>query len=301
MFLHDGVRRRFYLVALFVSGAVAGCGSSSNHLGTSLKGLAHSAGGRNVAVLMGAPNGLPGVPTDIVELDRVFKSTELDLGFDEVVKDDTANTDEIFEATAAAASNADTLFWYFSGHGNTGILLAEDRSFTFSEVAEAVMAARNNRPLERLVVMIDSCYSGSFVDGRTPIIPTSGPVGTNGTSGDGDTVRSKCIPMSGAMASAEDAMAEFARYQGTLYSQAFVLASSTKNETSADLGRSRGGAFTWSLRGVINDASANDRDATIREIAERTRRDTEDVGGHTPVWRGFPSALILGEKFFLYE
>ncbi|NDE14424.1 caspase family protein [bacterium] len=297
MFWHDGVRRRFYLVALFVTGSVAGCGGSSTQMGTSLNGLAHSAAGRNVAVLMGAPNGLPGVPTDIVELDRVFKSTQLDLGFDEVVKDDTANTEEIFEASASAASNADTLFWYFSGHGNTGILLAEDRSFTFSEVASAITAARNNRPLERLVVMIDSCYSGSFVDGRTPIIPS----GQAGAPDDGETVRSKCIPMAGAMASVDDALAEFARFQGTLYNQAFVLASSTKNETSADLGRSRGGAFTWSLRGVINEAGANDRGATIREIAERTRMDTEDVGGHTPVWRAFPSAVILGEKFFLYE
>lgn len=297
MFWNDGVRRRFYFVASLVCGAAAGCGDSTNQMGTSLKGLAHSAGGRNVAVLMGSPNGLPGVPTDIVELDHVFKSTELDLGFDEVVKDDSANTDEIFEATANAAAGADSLFWYFSGHGNTGILLAEDRSFTFSEVAEAVMAARNNRPLERLVVMIDSCYSGSFVDGRTPIIPS----GQAGNLGDGDTVRSKCAPLSGTMASAEDALAEIGKYQGSLYNQAFVLASSTKNETSADLGRSRGGAFTWSLRGVINEASANDRDATILQIAERTRRDTEDVGGHTPVWRAFPSSLVLGEKFFLYE
>lgn len=291
MFLLDGVRRRLSLVSLFVFGSVAGCGGSSNHIGTSLKGLAHSDAGKNVAVLMGSPNGLPGVPTDIQELDLLFRNTQVDLGFDEVVKDNEATTDDIFSATADAASDADTLFWYFSGHGNTGIMLAEDRSFTFSEVANAVMTARNNRPLARLVVMIDSCYSGSFVDGRTPIIP----------SNDGDSVRSKCIPMAGALSSSEDAMAEIGKFQGTLFNQAFVLTSSTKNETSADLGRTRGGAFTWSLRGVINESSASDRDATILEIAQRTRRDTEDVGGHTPVWSAFPSAQILGEKFFLYE
>lgn len=293
MFLLDGVRRRFCFVSLFVVGSVAACGSS-NKIGASLKGLAHSKEGHNVAVLMGSPNGLPGVPTDILELDLLFRNTGVDLGFDEVVKDNQATTADIFSSTAEAASDADTLLWYFSGHGNTGIMLAEDRSFTFSEVANAVIAARKSRPLERLVVMIDSCYSGSFVDGRTPIIPSK-------EGGGGDVIRSKCIPMAGAFTSSEDAMAEIGKFQGTLFKQAFVLASSTKNETSADLGRSRGGAFTWSLRGAINTASVAGRDSTILQIAERTRADTEEVGGHTPVWSAFPSAQILGEKFFLYE
>ncbi len=295
MVLFDGVRRRLSLVSLFVFGSVAGCGGSSNHIGTSLKGLAHSDGGKNVAVLMGSPNGLPGVPTDILELDLLFRNTQVDLGFDEVVQDNEATTDSIFSATADASTDADTLFWYFSGHGNTGIMLAEDRSFTFTEVANAVKAARNNRPLERLVVMIDSCYSGSFVDGNSPIIPSKIP------ANNAEAVRSKCIPMAGALSSSEDAMAEIGKFQGTLFKQAFVMASSTKNETSADLGRSRGGAFTWSLRGVINDASTSTREATIKEIAQRTRQDTEEVGGHTPVWSAFPSAQILAEKFFLYE
>ncbi len=299
MVLNISARRCLGFISICVAGAVAGCGASSKIGTAGTKGLGHSAGGRNVAVLMGSPNGLPGVPTDIRELDVLFRNTQIDLGFDEVVKDDTATTAEIFADTAEAASDADSLFWYFSGHGNTGIMLAEDRSFSFAEVASAVMAARNNRPLERLVVMIDSCYSGSFVDGRTPIIPSQLQAAK------GATVRSKCVPMSGAMTNSmttsEDAMAEIGKYQGTLFTQAFVMASSTKNETSADLGEERGGAFTWALRGVIDQASVSNREATILQISERTRGDTEDVGGHTPVWRAFPSAQILAEKFFLYE
>jgi hypothetical protein len=289
---HDGVRRRFQFLAVFLVVALTGCGNSNSLRETPLKGLAHSREGRNVAVLIGAPNGLPGVPTDILELDSLFKSPGLDLGFDEVVRDDSATTREIFAASADASRDADSLFWYFSGHGNTGILLAEDRSFTFSEVANAVMEARQGRPLERLVVMLDSCYSGSFVDGRTPIIPSNQS---------GEVVRSKCVPVAGAMMDTEDAMSEIGKFEGSLFKQAFVLASSTKNETSSDLGRSKGGAFTWSLRGVIQRFSQSERSATILKVSQQTRVDTDKIAGHTPVWRAFPSTQILGEKFFLYE
>lgn len=278
----------FMTAGLFTVLLMSGCGKSVDQ-SSGLKGLAHSDEGNNVAVLIGAPNGLPGVPTDIRELDVLFRSSELNLGFDDVVKDDKATTRDIFSKTAEASVGADTLFWYFSGHGNRGVMLAEDRSFTFSEVAEAIIEARESRPLARLVVMIDSCYSGSFVDGRTPIIPSA-------QTG----IRSKCMPMTG-VADAEDPLAELSRFEGSLFDQAFVLTSSTKNETSADLGRSRGGAFTWALRGVMTSMKVSNSEATILEISEKTRTDTRKIGGHTPVWRGFPSDVVLNDKFFLYE
>jgi hypothetical protein len=55
------------------------------------------------------------------------------------------------------------------------------------------------------------------------------------------------------------------------------------------------------LRGVIERFSESNRDASILEVSQETRRDTDEIGGHTPVWRAFPSTQILGEKFFLYE
>lgn len=280
--------RIFLATGVISTSLMAGCGKSLEQQ-SGLNGLAHSEEGHNVAVLMGSPNGLPGVPTDIRELDVLFRGSELNLGFDDVVKDDQATTRDIFAKTAEASADADTLFWYFSGHGNRGVLLAEDRSFTFSEVADAIIAARENRPLARLVVMIDSCYSGSFVDGRTPIIPSA-------QAG----VRSKCVPMIG-LDDTVDPLAELARFEGTLFEQAFVLTSSAKNETSADLGRSRGGAFTWALRGVMTSMKVSNSEATILEISQQTRVDTRKVGGHTPVWRGFPADVVLNEKFFLYE
>lgn len=273
--------------SLFLAIPTSACGRSTE-TSARLSGLAHSEDGHNVAVLMGAPNGLPGVATDIREVDLLFRDDEMNLGFNEVIKDDRASTRDIFTKTAQAAANADTLLWYFSGHGSRGVLLAEDRSFRFSEVADAVMSARNEKPLERLIVLIDSCYSGSFVDGRNPIIP-----------GTKSTISHKCSVAADAKDS-EDPFTEISRYEGTLYRQAFVLTSSTKDQSSVDLGRSRGGAFTWTLRGSITRFKTENPEATIRQISEKTRTDTKKIAGHTPVWRGIPSETVMNEKFFHY-
>ena len=157
----------FYLLIGALALALTGCSGKVEEAQT--KGLAQGGDGQNYAVLFGAPNGLAGVPTDVRELGSLLQDRQYDFRF-RVISNANATAQQIIDATADAASTADSLLWFFSGHGNTGILMADDRSFTFHEVADGIREARNNVPLKRLLVFIDSCYAGSFVDGREPII-----------------------------------------------------------------------------------------------------------------------------------
>lgn len=270
---------------LIVLGLVA-CGHHES--ASTTKGLANDGAGKNAAVIIGSPHNLPGVPTDVREFSKLLKKTDYDFRFTDVVSNASATSDEIFDMTSEAAKDADSFIWFFSGHGNTGVLLADDRTFTFHEVADVIREARDNKPLKRLIVFIDSCYSGSFVDGEEPIIESIAA-----------DVEIKCDPTL-LPAPEESVFATLAGKDRGIFDEAFVLASSTKYESSVDLGSEQGGAFTWSMRGVVESFASSRRASTMGEFAAETSRQTKRVGGHTPVYRAFPEERILGEKLFSY-
>lgn len=269
-----------------------GCGRVSD---SSLAGLGESDKGHNVATIFGAPKNLEGVPTDVRELGAMFRSSDSRFRFQSVISNAKATTQIIFDKTAAGALTADSLLWVFSGHGNTGIMLGEDKTFTFREVADVIKATRRNKPLRRLVVFIDACYSGSFVDGSTPIITE--PAGSRATT--------KCAPRgedltARADEAGENVMDVIEEMAGDLYKEAFVMSASTKSETSVDLGAEKGGAFTYAMRMVIDEFRTTGVDPTIDEFAKATVRRTQSVGNHTPVYRAFPNAVVLSDKLFGY-
>lgn len=280
---------------LVLSAFVASCGQQSAQ--TTLSGIGASPEGKNAAVIFGAPNGLSGVATDVREFANLLNKPEYDLKVQQVQTLNNAKATDILRMTAEAAKDASTLIWFFSGHGNRGILAATDRTFRFTEVAAAIKAARNDVPLERLVVFIDSCYAGSFVNGNAPIITE--PSMWTSESG----MQKKCATHASAKAEVEAASEDnlfetFAALEGTLYKQAFVLASSTKDESSIDLGSAKGGAFTWSLRGVVSTASTADRAMTIGSFAKQTSTKTKRTANHTPVYKAYPSDAVLNDGFF---
>lgn len=267
------------LVILLTFMFLVSCGS--NNSTSTLNGLGYEGGGKNVALLFGSPNGLAGVPTDIRELNTLF--SQEDFHFRTVPVND-ATTSDIFETAKTEGKDADSLIFYFSGHGNRGVMLAEDRTFTFREVATALKSERGGRPFDRLLVIIDSCLSGSFVDGNGDMIITE--PGSETGSHPLFTEEALFAPMAA---------------DPTLYKQAFIFSASKQNENSQDLGSAKGGSFTYTFRTVMGRMKTQNPMVNFRDFAQEVSQITDDEYGHTPMWRGFPAADVMDDYLFLYR
>lgn len=289
---------------------LVGCGQGGGGVSTT-KGLAHGGAEANAAVIFGSPHNLEGVATDVREFGNLLEDARYDFHFQDVKSNGDATADEVLGMTGDAARNADTLLWFFSGHGNTGIMLANDRTFTFHEVADAIKAARHDKPLKRLIVLIDSCFSGSFVDGDAPIIEGQNKGLADSTDLQPLVCRKHPRPADQQPSAAQlDAVTTkwaqtavfdgLASYDRGIFDQAFVMSSSTRDESSVDLGAEKGGAFTWSLRQVMKSLRTSNDKATIQDFARMTSQRTLREGGHTPVFKGFPAATVMGEEMFHY-
>lgn len=263
------------------------------------QGLGATADGRNIAVLFGSPDwqegnddpdstihippgpGLPGVATDIREMTRLMQDGRNNFHFT-AVSHDRAKVKDIVQMSHDSARDADSVLWFFTGHGGDGYLFAEhdgeddDGSYKFSQVADAIKKARSGKPLKRLIVLIDACHSGEFVNGGQPIIDQQ--------------------------KWAEDFLYEplMKAYDQQLYEQAFVMASSLTSETSIDLGAEKGGAFTYSLRMALSELRASNPRATFKDFAVLTTKKTQSVGGHTPVYKAFPVDRVINDTLFVY-
>ena len=241
---------------------------------SSLQGLGAGVG-NNQALIIGAPNNLTGVPVDVREMTALFQNDTYDFHF-KVTAKSPATVSDILAATKVAAKEADSLFWYFSGHGGDGILLAQgSQTFTFKQVADAIKSVRT-KPLKRLVVLLDSCESGSFVDGSSAIVTESGAE-------------------SGPAKVLED------NRDSKLYEQAFIMSASKSNESAQDDGPSNGGAFTYSMRQVFKTLYDTDRTASFRDWAQKTSALTLKNYNHTPMYRGYPVEAVMDDELFVYK
>ncbi len=286
---------RILAIASFV--LFFGCGTQNSN--SALKGLGASENGKNIAVLFGSPDwreadddpdstihipagpGLPGVATDIREMSKLISDTRYNFHF-ATASNDRARVRDILQLTGEKVADADSLLWFFTGHGGSGFMFAEvegeddDGSYTFAQVAAAIKKARGDRPLKRLVVLIDACHSGVFVNGDQPIVDQQ--------------------------KWADEALYQplMKAYDQKLYEQAFVMASSLTSETSIDLGEEKGGAFTYSLRTAISELRTGNPNATFKDLANLTTEKTKKIGGHTPVYRAFPVPTVINDFLFIY-
>ena len=264
------------LVAIVLINA---CGPAPQGNRGQVKDLAADKNARNVALIIGAPNDLGGVNRDVAEVSKMFRNPEL--GFQVVVKNRATSRDFI-EQTELAARSLDensTLFWYYSGHGlQDGSLFAQDQQVVhFSQILAAIKRVRS-KPFKRLIVVMDSCFSGQNVDGRGAIIPAS-MQSARLTSAVGAVHKD----LNGAAAASDDRPFE----------EALVIAAARKNQTSLDAGAEYGGIFTASWRSVLTK-QFQDRTKTIRNMVDATIAATvqNSQGQHTPVFRVAPESLL---------
>ncbi len=293
-----------FLIMIVIIGSLLSCSDTRDEF--SLKGLATAEKDKNVALIFGAPNNLLGVPTDVRELKKLFADPEIDFHFKATVKN-YAKAEDIFKMTGEKARTADSLLWYFSGHGTPGGLVAEDKEFSFKEILDEIKKSRKGKPLKRFIVFLDSCFSGSFLsDGG---IPARGGKHLAPLTKDEEEaaitdliLKPLCLGDAGedVHGNAENTEGADSFEKSDLFKQAFVIVSSKASETSEDLDKERGGAFTYSLRTTIKNLRENKPDATLKDLAFETRKMTKSIAGHTPVYRAVPKKDVEQELLFSF-
>lgn len=278
------------------------------------KDLAYSRNAKNVALLFSAPNDLDGPPTDVKALQPIMQGLHF-----KVVTISNATRSDIINETAKASKDVGekgTLFWYFSGHGaQNGELVSQGGTgVDFKDVTKAIMQARSE-PIKRLLVFVDACFSGQLVNGTSAVIGSSGSTTSSGVRSqnfnlaDDENAETQAdedeLAATGSekvATSIRSAISDSYDYKsGQLFEQALVMSAARKIETSLDLGRANGGAFTYALRKTFEELDRAAGKPTVRNLVDKTITKTKDIvdNRHIPVYREYPSKGILDD--YLYE
>lgn len=286
------------LSALSVS-TMFGCGREVSS--SSVKFRPYDPSSHNVFLVIGAPNGLSGVATDVREMSKVLNDKSNGFNWN-VISNGNAPKDYILReltANSAAVGEFGTLGLYVSGHGsNDGRFMTANGMMSYSEVASAIAAGRA-QPLKRLMAFNDSCFSGHWVDGNGSL-----PEDVKQMNEPAEFFTDHSPEEAQALADAQaDVMAEqlivsSEKGRADSIEQFLTFAASKKTQTSLDYGREKGGAFTWSLRKVFSSLKTQRPDATMRDLATQTVDATwQDTRHHRPVFKAVPAAM-LEEKIF---
>jgi hypothetical protein len=250
---------------------------------------------KNIALIVGAPNGLEGVPRDIVNVTKMFK--ENDLGY-EIAAINNASKNQILskaQEISPQLSPDSTVFFYFSGHGaETGELATQGyASMTLREVANSLGSKLSGGKFKRFIAVIDACYSGQNAIGSGAMFLADNRASF---SLDGFLTGLTTKPSSGLFGGLGGISGQSSgSFGGSLpFEQGLVLAAARPNEESLDGGDSVGGVFTSSWMQAIQSGKSS----TIQQILDNTKQITvmNSGGSHTPVWKAMPDSM-LQERF----
>ncbi len=285
----------FALATLTMVGCGRGVSSSS------VKFRPYDPESHNVFLVIGAPNGLSGVATDIREMTKVLNDTSNGFNWN-VISNGNAPKDYILReltANAAAVGEFGTLGLYVSGHGsNDGKFMTANGMMSYSEVARAIAAGRA-QPLKRLMAFNDSCYSGHWVDGNGSLPDDMKNLNEPAEFfADHSPEEAQALADAQAQLMADQLTGSSDKGRADSIEQFLTFAASKKTQTSLDYGREKGGAFTWSLRKVFSSLKAQRPEATMGDLATQTVDATwQDTRHHKPVYKAVPTSL-LEEKIF---
>jgi hypothetical protein len=131
------------------------------------RNLVEHADAPNQALLVGVSHGLPGIDIDVNNVKRL--SGHSAFNFQPSVLMDAqgtkANVTSNLAQKAAQAGVDGSLLFYYSGHGSPGSIYLQDGGLGVDKIRKALEDGRSALgPLERLVFISDSCYSGSLLD-----------------------------------------------------------------------------------------------------------------------------------------
>lgn len=248
---------------------IAACLSQAA-ISTTTRGLVESAESRNNALLVGVSHGLPGLDIDLenVKLMAEHPSYRYDV---RLLTENDGTVENIARDLTAYSRDVDekgTFLFYFTGHGNVGVICPSDRDMTVEEIRDALVAGREGlTPLSRLVLVFDSCHSGSL----------AGPLKHIGAH----------IAALGAAPSLADrivrALAAVNR-GGEYWEKLMVIASAQPDETC--LASPSGSYFTNGLKEAFDETVTSQ--GTVGDLV---RLAVEKTYGSTPMARLVPESL----------
>ena len=292
-------KRGAIVIPMLFGLGVFGCGARED--ASSIKFRPYDPDAKNVFLVIGAPNGLAGVPTDVREMSTVLQDKSNGYNWN-VISNSNAPKKYILEqltAQAAAVGENGTLGLYVSGHGSRdGKFMTADGMLGYGEVANAIASARA-QPLRRLMSFNDSCFSGHWVDGNGSL-PADMVSLSESAEFFADPTPEEAQELAEAQAQimSEELSAGGDKSKGDKIEQFLTFAASKKSQTSLDMGRSKGGAFTWALRQTFAALKKDGRGATMGEFVKKTVDKTwQDTRHHLPVYKAVPTTL-LEEKVF---
>lgn len=220
-------------------------------------GLVENKNGANRALLVGVPDDLPGIEFDLDILQNLVTLPAYGFQPSRIWKEEgtASHILSTIENVASAMDAAGTLLFYYSGHGDPGSIEVFDRSLEIEEIRDALISARKGKPaLARLVLLFDSCFSGSL------------------------------LPPWDASAQLAHQVATTFDKREKAWSKLMVFASSLSTEESDPT--EEGSAFTLALARAYDEVAA--RKGNIGDWVSLTKRYTE---GHQPIERLVPSSL----------
>lgn len=211
--------------------------------------IANNDSGNNyLLAFLGDSNGIPGTLQDIPAIARTFNSAN-GLNFtmpgpynggwqypsnQQILSEVSKAAKAMLDKDLAAWKNLQrggTLFIYFTSHGSedgTTSTGGGSSGIQFSEIARAIRSARGEHPVERLVVMFDTCFSGTNITGSKAINQNTGTgLGLADVAAKNDDA---------AIKSFIDAAVADANSVKGFYKSAIFIGSSLPTETSGDEG-----------------------------------------------------------------
>ena len=301
----------FNLAALIlaVAGFLTSC-SPRQSVPAHLRDLSYDPNAKNIALLFGAANGLPGIQDDLNHMKAVLEDPQGGNGF-QVVMINEASRDQILKATqdaAVAVGETGTLFWYFTGHGaDSGDLMTTGGMLPFLKVTDTIRAARQT-PVKRMFAMFDSCFSGQMVNGSAAINSMSASsIGNfeqpqfalaDGTEVTDEYMKSVAENYADIAADSFFDESPVAKMAPQAYQQLIVMSASQRFETS--LAGSSGSEFTSALANVFRSFKSGRPQATIGEFLDAVKSETARSSGghHTPAFRVMPEQEIMADTLF---
>jgi hypothetical protein len=261
----------------------------------------------NYALLFGAPNDLPGVTTDIVEIENLLNNTGY--GY-RVISNSSATKSAILETLrtyGAKISDRGTLLLYFSGHGTpSGQFVAQgaepitkkdvdnrlkDKSIQSvllrpTEVLEALRDGRSKggqtTPLKFLITIVDTCFSGQWIKPENQLgnlqLYTGTSTGIDSKASNEPTVSPKTdlrAVLDSATVEQNDAMRAAVTMNYKISGNRFIanfltVTSASAAEIALDAGSKFGGRFTHKLRKIYEDAKNSGSPMTFQQWFDRT-------------------------------
>lgn len=261
---------------------LVGCRQNSGDPSSRLRITPADRNAKNVALIIGSPNDLTGVPKDIAEVSKMLKESNLGYEIKVVSPASASQALSAADEVGKMLTPNSTVFFYYSGHGaESGVLIGQGyQTFRLKSIVKRLGDAAPGGKFKRFIAVMDSCFSGQNVDGNESMFLSEKPKSEQ-------EMLSNALGMMTADLKPKSS-------ENLPFEQALVIAASQRNQTSLDFGSSVGGAFTASWRKMLKKGFQSGSQYSLSQLLEETKNETrrQTGGSHTPVWKAMPESVL---------